>query len=183
MLIGGFDLETTGVKVDTDRICEVAIILQDMETGSNKLVYVRRINPEMHISAGASKVHGMMDADVIGYPVFGSVAPLLTKVIDRCDIIVGHNLIGFDIPLLAHEMMRCGVKPTKSPELFDTMLEGRWATPDGKMPTLGELCWALDVTYDPTEAHAAEYDVLKTLECFRRGVALGNYKLPTKKEP
>jgi DNA polymerase-3 subunit epsilon len=182
VLVGCIDLETTGVKVDTDRICEVALVIQDMDSGTERLAYVRRINPEMHIAAGASRVHGIMDADVMGCPTFKTAAPLLMKVIDRCDLIIGHNHISFDIPLLIHEMIRCGAMFTKSAELFDTMLEGRWATPDGKMPTLGELCWALDVDYDPALAHAAKYDVDKTLECFRRGIALGHFKMPERKE-
>ncbi len=58
------------------------------------------------------------------------------------------------------------------------MKNGRWATANGKNPKLGELCWALQVDYDPALAHAAEYDVQKTAECLWRGVDAGLYKLP-----
>ena len=53
------------------------------------------------------------------------------------------------------------------------MAESRWATPDGKWPKLGELCFACGVNYNADEAHAAEYDVNKMMECFKKTQELG----------
>ena len=32
----------------------------------------------------------------------------------ECDLIVGHNILGFDLPFLYHRSMICGVKPTRN---------------------------------------------------------------------
>lgn len=172
MLIAGYDIETTGLDVAEDRICELALIMRDTDTSKDVLSYVRRVNPEKRISPKASKIHGIMDGDLVGAPLFKNIAPLLVKIFDRVDIIVGHNLISFDMPLTVHELIRCGVTLSSNAKIFDTMANGRWATSDGKFPTLKELCWSLDVEYDTNDAHQAEYDVRKTLECFQRGVNL-----------
>jgi len=63
-------------------------------------------------------------------------------------------------------------------EVFDTMTEGRWATPDGKLPKLQELCFALEVEYDTNKAHAAEYDVDVMMECLWKGIDCGFFTLP-----
>lgn len=174
-------MESTGVKTDTDRICEIALILQDYDSSVERLSYVRRINPEKSISPGAFGVHGIANADVIGMPTFIQVAPMVSVILTKVDVLVGHNLEGFDLVMLINEFARVGVPLNARPVIFDTMLMGRSATPDGKVPTLGELCWAFDVTYKPEEAHAAKYDVERTLDCFRRGVQLGVFKLPETK--
>jgi hypothetical protein len=70
------------------------------------------------------------------------------------------------------------VSPPAFPEVFDTMLHGRGATDDGKIPTLGELCYALDVPYDKAQAHAALYDVRVNLQAFLRGWKLGHFQVP-----
>jgi DNA polymerase-3 subunit epsilon len=173
MLVAGFDLETTGVDVAVDRICEIALILQDWDTGAERLRYVRRINPLMKIAAKAMRVHGISDADVMGCPTFDMVAPLVVKMLEKVDLLIGHNIRGFDAPMLIHEFNRCGVPALKrSPIIIDT-IDCRGATPDGKMPSLSELCWSLDVDYDPSKAHAADYDVDRTLASCRKAVALG----------
>ena len=180
MQILGIDTETTGVDVTKDRIVELALILQDFDTRADRLRYVVRLNPEMRINPKALAVHGIASADLVGCKTFVQVAPLVVKIIDKVDLIVGHNLLKFDLPLLINELLRVGVMFTKSPMLFDTMVEGRGCTPDGKFPTLGELCYSLDVDYDssPGAAHAADYDVDVTLRAFHRGIRLGIFKMP-----
>jgi DNA polymerase-3 subunit epsilon len=59
------------------------------------------------------------------------------------------------------------------------MLMGRFATPMGTVPNLGALCWALDIPYDPTKAHAADYDVDCTAQAFFRGLDWGWFKIET----
>jgi DNA polymerase-3 subunit epsilon len=158
----------------------VAVILQDLDTGAERFRFVRRLNPLMHITAKATAVHGMTDADVMGCPTFAQVAPLLVTLFEKVDFLVGHNLEGFDNVMLLYEFQRVGITTlARLPTVIDTMLLGRSTTPDGKVPTLGELCWALDVPYDPAQAHAALYDVSCTLQAFRNGVKLGVFELPT----
>ncbi|MBK7966788.1 MAG: 3'-5' exonuclease [Bacteroidetes bacterium] len=98
-----FDLETTGVTVGSDRIVEISI-LKLMPDGS-KPVYTRRINPEMPIPMGASKVHGIYDADIANEPNFLALAPEINSFIGNSDL-AGYNSNKFDIPMLVDEFLR-----------------------------------------------------------------------------
>ena len=173
MIVCGLDLESTGVDVTKDRIVELAMVTQELETGDTKISFSRRFNPEMHIAAKATAVHGIADADVFGEPLFSRSAPVIGKMLERVDLLVMHNGIDFDGPLLMNEFGRCGVTLTRSPKMFDTMRAGVWATPDGKFPRLGELCYALGIDYDSEKAHAALYDTNVMLQAFRKGYECG----------
>lgn len=48
----------------------------------------------------------------------------------------------------------------------------------GKVPNLGELCFACGVYYDREKAHAAEYDVAVMLESFFIAHKKGFIQLP-----
>ena len=180
MLIGFADVESTGVKVETDRICEIALIVQELDTGAERFRYERKINPTVNIPGKTTAIHGIGNADVIGCPTFLSLAPLLAAMLGKLDFIVGHNFRDFDDKIILHEFARAGVPLLKSPIVIDTMLDGRWATPDGKMPTLGELCWSLDIPYDKSLAHRAMYDVEMNTAAWRRGIQIGAFNNPNK---
>lgn len=169
--VGYYDCETTGSDVTKDRIIEVALVIKDNH-GNTLRTYEQRINPQMKISSGALEVHGIADADVALSPTFEQVAPILGALLEECDLVVAHNGDGFDWPITLAEFKRVGAKVELPPQ-FDTMLTGRGCTPDGKVPTLGELCWALDVDYDPALAHAALYDVERMAAAFEKGVDYG----------
>lgn len=177
-ILTGYDLESTGADTEKDRIVELAVIGQDFDSGKEIIRYVRRFNPGIHIPTKVVAVHGIADADVMGAPEFKTAAPLMAKLLDKTDLLIAHNGDEFDNRMFCHEFIRAGVTLNKFPASFDTMKEGRWATPDGKYPTLGELCWSLDVPYDAAQAHAALYDVSVMLQCYRRAVSLGLWKLP-----
>lgn len=181
-LIAGLDLESTGPNPETDRIVEIAVVVMELETGEIRMRFEKRINPGIHIPAAVVEVHGITDADVLKAPSFKDVAAGLSALLGRLDLLVWHNGDGFDGPLLVHEYVRNGLPvPERFPPSFDTMLQGRGCTADGKVPTLGELCFALDVDYDPAQAHAALYDVDIMLLAFKRGVDLGYFQLPEMK--
>ena len=103
--IAFFDLETTGIKVTTDRIVEICII-RVAPDGSSKIKTLR-INPEMHIPEEVTAIHGIRDEDVKNAPKFSEVAHELVQFLDNCDL-AGFNSNHFDIPLLAEEFFRAG---------------------------------------------------------------------------
>lgn len=181
LTIVGLDLETTGLDYEKGhRICEVGLIKHVFDGKDAVLTdkYVRRIHPNRTIPADAIAVHGITLADVAGCPEFHVEAPNIMRFLDDADLLVGHNLIGFDAPFFAFELVAAGHTPPAHLQMFDTMVDARWATPHGKLPNLGELCYALDLGYDPAAAHSAEYDIDMTLQAFYKGLALGWYKLP-----
>jgi len=101
-----FDIESTGVNAEHDRIVEIAVlkIQPDGTSRSN----VRRVNPEMPIPPSATAVHGISDADVAGCPPFSEIAPKLADYLADCDL-AGYNLLNFDVPMLENEFRRAGV--------------------------------------------------------------------------
>ena len=73
-----------------------------------KIVKTRRINPEMHIPAEATAVHGISDEDVKDEPTFRQIAKSLAAFIEGCDF-GGFNSNRFDLPMLVEEFLRAEV--------------------------------------------------------------------------
>lgn len=101
-----FDLETTGVDFQNDRIVEISYI--KVEPNQNRESRTIRINPEMHIPAEATKIHGITDEDVANCQTFKQIARELQRTFAGSDI-GGYNHVKFDLPLLMEEFLRAGV--------------------------------------------------------------------------
>src|SRR5574344_178857 len=101
-----FDLETTGVNINTDRIVEICHL--KVYPNGNEESKTMRINPEMHIPESSSAIHGIYDKDVENCPTFKEVAKDIAKDIEGCDL-AGFNSNRFDIPVLAEEFLRADV--------------------------------------------------------------------------
>jgi DNA polymerase-3 subunit epsilon len=181
--IAVLDLETTGTDYTAgDRIVEIGIKLFDVHIhGSGTRLRLdgeetleHRVNPERLIHPDASEVHGIRNIDVMGKPRFKDIAKEVHQFLSQSKLMVAHNM-NFDGPFLGNELMMAGLVPPDIPT-FCTMENARWATGTGKLPKLGELCYALDVEYDPQKAHGAIYDLDRTFECFVQGFHLGYYK-------
>lgn len=103
--IAFFDLETTGINLQTDRIVEIAILKINPD-GSEQL-YLKLVNPEMPIPAQATAVHNITNEMVADKPTFKELAPDVLEFIHNCDL-GGYNINRFDVPLLAEECFRSG---------------------------------------------------------------------------
>lgn len=178
MLIAPLDLETTGLEIGDHRIIEVYTSLWDTDTRRKLDELHLRIHPQRSIMPAAEAVHKISIMDLQGCPVWDhALASQIHAFIEQADVAIGHNGKEFDLPFLDYEFKRVGVTPLSVP-IFDTMLEARWATPQGKVPNLGELCFACGVPYDPASAHKADYDVDRMTECLFNGMDWGFYQLP-----
>ncbi|QNK01731.1 3'-5' exonuclease [Dyella telluris] len=176
-LIVGGDVETTGFDSEKgDRIIEVAFQIWDFDTRRKVKEIEQRINPLRTIPPAATAVHGIVLEDLRECPTWEKVAPIVAKALGLAKVFVAHNVM-FDGPFIGLELARIGLE-VPNIDSFCTMENGRWATPTGKSPNLGELCWALNVPYDPSKAHAAMYDVDCMMQCLWKGIDLGYYKLP-----
>lgn len=100
------DLETTGIKVATDRIVEICLL--KVQTDGSTKIKTLRINPEMPIPPEVIAIHGITDEDVKDAPTFKMVAHELSQFLDGCDL-AGYNSNHFDIPLLVEEFLRADV--------------------------------------------------------------------------
>lgn len=175
MKILGFDTETTGLKAeDGDKLIEVALITYDSVTRKVEDRFVQRLDPERSISAKAQEIHGITYDELVGMPKFHHIASQVHERFEAADLVVAHNL-GFDAMFFLCEFNAIGMKLPSKPSV-DTMEQGRWACPDGKLPRLEELCFSLGVTYDRAAAHSADYDVFVMMECFWRGLDRGFFK-------
>ena len=101
-----FDIEATGLNIATDRIVELCYIklLPDGSQEERTL----RFTPGIHISAEATAVNGITDADVAHEPHFRDLAHELEGVFAGCDL-AGFNSNSFDIPMLVEEFIRAGI--------------------------------------------------------------------------
>jgi len=181
MIVSGLDIETTGLLDPEHRIIEICILLYDLDSQKKLGGYTKRIHPQRSITPKAQEVHGITIHDLAGCPTWDEVASMVARIMSKSDLIVAHNGYGFDLPFIANELVRVGIA-LPDVQGFDTMLEGRWATPMGKQPSLAELCFATGVEYDPAKAHGAEYDVEVMMAAFFKGVEKGFFKIPQTEE-
>jgi DNA polymerase-3 subunit epsilon len=98
-----FDLETTGVNPNTDRIVEIAYLKVFPNGKEERKTY--RVNPGMPIPKEATDVHHITDADVADCPTFKQIGQSIANDIEGCDL-AGFNSNRFDVPMLAEEFLR-----------------------------------------------------------------------------
>ena len=90
------DVETTGLNVRKDKIIQLSAIRFENKTPVE--CFNTYINPETHISEGASKINNIFDADVKNAPLLSEVANGFCEFIGKSPI-VGYN-ISFDLSFL-----------------------------------------------------------------------------------
>lgn len=178
-LIAGLDIETTGIdQADGHRIIEIAIAIHDLDSQARVGSFVARVNPQRPIDPDAQAVHKISFDMLAHEPLWGAVAPKVSAILSRCHYVVAHNGEGFDMPFVCAELQREGCTVPRQFKLVDTMLQARWATPDGSLPNLGALCFACNVPYDAKQAHGALYDVDVMLQAFFSQLEYGFFHLP-----
>lgn len=101
-----FDLETTGINIQKDRIVEISM-LKVFPNGDEE-IRTYRINPTIPIPKEASAVHGIFDADVADKPTFKELAKEIEIFLHLCDF-GGFNSNKFDFPLLVEEFYRAEI--------------------------------------------------------------------------
>ena len=98
-----FDLETTGLKITTDRIVEIAFLKIFPNGDKEKKNWL--VNPTIPIPEEVSNIHGITDEKVKNEPTFKELVNDIFNFIKGCDL-GGYNSNKFDIPLLAEEFIR-----------------------------------------------------------------------------
>lgn len=99
-----FDLETTGLDPERDRIVELAVV-----DAVAVEIHVEIFDPGVTIPSGASAVHGITDADVRGAPRFRERASWVQELFEGRRL-CGYNSRSFDTPLL-HAALRRADQP------------------------------------------------------------------------
>lgn len=155
-----FDLETTGITINKDRIVEISLL--KIFPNGDEDCKTRRINPEMPIPPESIAIHGITDEDVKDCPTFKEIAKSLAAIIEGCDL-AGFNSNRFDIPLLAEEFIRAGIDVDLNKRKFIDVqtifhkMEQRTLSAAYKFYCGKEL----------DHAHSAEYDTKATYEVLK----------------
>ena len=112
-----FDIESTGIDVSKDKIIDLSIL--KLYPDNKKEIHNFRINPGIPIPAGATKIHGITDADVKDSPLFSAVAKDIFEILKDSDY-AGYNIKRFDVPLLVEEFLRVEIDwPSEDAKILD----------------------------------------------------------------
>ncbi|MBE0644375.1 MAG: 3'-5' exonuclease [Bacteroidetes bacterium] len=154
-----FDLETTGINTQSDRIIEIAVVKYPPRGTIRE--FEHRINPEISIPAAATAIHGITDADVALAPTFAQIAQRLLDFLEDCDL-SGFNIRRFDLPLLQQEFRRCGLEfDASTRKVIDVQTIYHMKEPRDLSAALRFYCQR-----DHIGAHGAMADVRATAEIF-----------------
>ena len=152
------DTETTGFSpAKGDRMLEIAVVRLD-DAGEVLDTWETLLDPQRPV--GATHVHGITAADVVGAPVFGEVAEHVVSLVAG-HVVVGHN-VDFDLRFLTAELAAADVALT----IAGTLCTQRLA-PDylpGPRRTLAVCCEQAGIVND--HAHSALGDALATAKLF-----------------
>lgn len=165
-----FDLETTGVNIQNDRIVEICCV--KVSPNGKEESKCRRINPEMHIPEEATAVHHITDDDVKDEPTFRQIAVSLRQFLEGCDF-AGFNSNKFDVPMLVEEFHRVGVDLDLSKRKFVDVqniyhkLEPRTLVAAYKYYCGKDLEDGINVEGQDVKAHSALADVTATYEVLK----------------
>lgn len=176
----GTDLETTGFDAaDGNMVTEIAISIVKLDTEKLEVVDRKRwstlVNPKRGIPQKVQDITGITPDMVKDSPEWHEIAQKVKSVIKGCDVFVAHNA-NFDAPFMYHMFEKTGMEMPEI-EIFCTMQQGRWATPDGKVPKLAELCRACRIDFDEVNAHRAWYDTEKMMDALVYGLQKGFFEI------
>lgn len=155
-----FDIESTGVDPQKDRIVELAAI-KICPDGTQE-ERCRRFNPLRPIPAEATAVHGISDSDVKDLPPFSRYAKGengIAAFFAGCDM-GGFNIISFDIPLLKAELERAG----ENLDITDIAVVDAFRIFTTKEPRTLEAALKFYCGRDHLDSHSALGDVKATID-------------------
>jgi DNA polymerase III epsilon subunit family exonuclease len=105
-----FDVETTGLVAESDRIVEIGAVRFDA-SGAELGRFARLVDPERPMSPAAQAIHGISDLDLAGAAPARLVLPeFLAFLGDPSEAaLLAHNA-AFDAGFLGHEIARAGLE-------------------------------------------------------------------------
>lgn len=166
--IHGFDIESTGLEKETERIITASLLSDDYSTNWF-------INPQHPINPKASEVHGITDdmvqKDGQSAPeAIEEIVTALTDILQKGEILCGYNII-YDLSILEYEARRYGIKPLSermngnvAPIVDPYILDKTLNKFRGGKHTLERLAELFNVELN---AHDAESDARVSIEIFK----------------
>jgi DNA polymerase-3 subunit epsilon len=151
MRLVGLDTETTGLSPQEDRIFEIALVT--FENGKLVDKWEVMMNPQKPLSEESLNKTGVTNEELQDKMVFSYYADEIAHRIEG-QILVGYNIIGFDMPFLRAEMKRIG-REVPSCTVVDPLVFARGLFKDGRH-SLSDILERLGLTTE--KAHRASYD-------------------------
>ncbi len=149
-----FDLETTGLSARYDRIIEFGAVKID-KAGQVLDEIDFFVRPDMKLSPfSIEKSHISQEQADSGKPIKRALADILEFFGDS--ILVGHN-VAFDYGFLNEALKNNGLEKIKNP-VIDTLPLSRYLYPDKRSHTEGAIAREMQIEFDETSAHRANYD-------------------------
>ncbi|MFF1573601.1 3'-5' exonuclease [Leifsonia sp. NPDC058292] len=161
--LGVFDLETTGVDVESSRVVSAHVGRLD----EHGVVVERRdwlVDPGVEIPAGATAVHGITTehARAVGMPAAQAIAEIVGELgilFARGTPVVAYNA-PYDFTLLHREALRHGVRPLETPgPIIDPLVIDKAVDKYRRGKRTLQMT-ALFYGVDLTEAHDAGADAI-----------------------
>lgn len=167
-----FDLETTGLVDETDRVVEIGAIRFD-ESGRELGRFESLVNPGRPMSPSAEAIHGIGDAVLAGAPPSRAVFPRFLEFLGDPGrtTLLAHNA-AFDAGFLGRELGRLGL-PLPSHAVADTLALARRQIPEARDHRLDTMARLLGL--DPDGPHRALADSLRVKGLW---LALGGAESP-----
>ena len=154
-----FDLETTGMSSESNRIIEIGAV----KAIDNKIVgtFNLLINPECYISPYITNIVHITNDMVKDSPTIEEVMPYFIEFIGNLPLIA-HNA-RFDMGFISVNADRCGL--TIDNPVIDTLKLSRKYSKECQKHNLGYLTDYFNICLD--NAHRAYFDALATYELYR----------------
>ena len=155
-----FDVETTGLSAERDRLIEIAAV--KVKNGAEIDSFESYINPERPISELITRLTSITDDDVRDAPVEKEVMIDFYNWLDEDDILVAHNA-KFDLGFIDKSFERLGLE-NKNNASIDTLFISRAENKEAKRHGLSNLAKMYKVRL--VQHHRAIYDTKATAEIF-----------------
>ncbi len=156
-----FDIETTGLDTNNDRIIEIGAVKVEDGVVLEEFDYL--INPGVPIPPHVSDINHIYDDMVKDADYPGVVLSRFHSFIEDVDFLVGHNAKRFDYPFLENEFTRNFIKYDKF-QVKDTVWVARSKVKGLRSYSLAALCRTFNITNE--NAHRALSDVYATHQVY-----------------
>jgi DNA polymerase III epsilon subunit-like protein len=181
-----FDLETTGLSTDKDKIVSIYAV-----NPRKKFEIHTILDPEVLITPELTAIHGIDNKIVKGKPKFIHVAPTIKSMFESSDYLAGYNIRKFDIPFIQSMFQReneeFNIEELKYIDVYLIAVNiipesDLKALPDTKLKSVYKY-----ITGEELDAHRAKNDVIACIEILEefdrqklnwRGLILSKEDLP-----
>lgn len=166
-----YDLECTGADKDSNKIRIIEISAKKVNPDTLEVIdslYYKCNNDNVPIDPDATERHGIVEADLVGYPTFNDIAENVFEFFKGCDLGGYYNTF-YDNPILYMSFMRKGIKWNfRELKVYDIyMLYKKYNS--GKLSDVYKMYTGNDMEH----AHEADADIRATIEIYKEQLKRG----------